>query len=572
MRGRSAPRIGRRDVGRRAGSTLGARLARRRPALGRARAVRRRVAPRTRPRRCRTARVAPPCARCSRGAHPPPRDGRAQLARSDQRESCDIAPPVVRRRRARPDRRPTGRRLAAGDPGGDRRARAHDARESRHRRRARSALADAPDAARGALPPPTRRGCRRAPGAGGRRDARTCRDRAACDGRRHPAACGRHAGASRGDPQAGAGCPASVHAPHAVERAGARPVDAGRVVRRHPGAGNPGARRRDALAGRRRRRVPPRGPDGERAPGRGRRDRRRPRRDPARDAGVRARATGPRWRRMSGRRSKAPSSTSGCRAPPPLGPGDAAPSRSPSTVDSRAIPARALLRRRRRDRGLGAARRPGRPRLPAHELAARAVRLPRAHVGDRGRREHRDGAVRPQRDPPRPPRLEREAPRLVGGLDPARPRAPLHDRGARGWPPRRAGLGREPLSAQRRRPDAHLRRPCRAGRHAARARDPARHGAHPRRRVRLRQAPRRCRLEGVLRRWGVATAVRAGRRSRPGMAGVLTAASGRTLAPGGDRGAHDRRRRETGARPSRAGRGPPRHGAFCAARHHRAER
>ena len=129
-------------------STLGARLARHRPALGRARAVRRRVAPRTRPRRRRTARVAPPCARCSRGAHPPPRDGRAQLARSDQRESRDIAPPAVRRRRARPDRRPPrGAPLPAILAGIDELERTTLVNRG-IAAEARRALADAPDAAR----------------------------------------------------------------------------------------------------------------------------------------------------------------------------------------------------------------------------------------------------------------------------------------------------------------------------------------------------------------------------------------------------------------------------------------
>ena len=157
-------------------------------------------------------------------------DGRAQLARSDQREGRDTAPPAVRRGRARPDRRPA--RGAARSPavlaGIDELERATlvnrgiAAELGARSRTLQTQLARLSRLARAA------RG-RRAPGA--RRPSRRASvppTRAARDGRRHPAARGRHRRASRRDRERAQAAQRSVHAPHAVERAGARPRRAGR--------------------------------------------------------------------------------------------------------------------------------------------------------------------------------------------------------------------------------------------------------------------------------------------------------------------------------------------------------
>ena len=153
------------------------------------------------------------------------------------------------------------------------------------------------------------------------------------------------------------------------------------------------------------------------------------------------------------------------------------------------------------------------------------------HRGDRARRAHRRGALRPQRVPSGRARVEREGSGLVGGAHAARARLPLPHGGPRRRHARRLHLARRPVPQGTRRPD-----PPGAGRRAAcrrRApgRDHPRDGMDPRRRVGLRQSARCSGMEAVVRRDRDAAPVGARRRARPGMGSAEDAASRRRPAP-----------------------------------------
>ena len=268
--------------------------------------------------------------------------------------------------------------------------------------------------------------------------------------------------------------------------------------------------------------------DGERPARRCRRGRRRPDRDPARHARVRPGLRPGGRRRRRRRRSRATSSTSGCRAPPPRARGGGGPSRSPSTVSGRAsasslaIVAPCVRPRRSPLAAPAAAHATLRTRRSPHALRAPWLSLGRtaAFAVDL-----RTGAVLFAHNASRPvvPASNEKLPVAWAALTRLGPGFRFHTEVLGAGDARGATWRRRPLAEGPRRSDARSRRPRRARGHGAGARDHARHGLDPRRRVVLRHAAAaRPGWKRVLRRRSRArrsprsssTAPAAGRRSR----------------------------------------------------------
>ena len=367
-----------------------ARVARDRGALGRARALRRRVVPRTRP-------VAAAGSSGDGGAGGGPRpDARPGGDRPSARwrRRREIAT-LLRRLYMDGDADPIAVLLGARSlPGCSRGSTGSSARRSRNRRLAaeaertqrtlrveprRLARARAELAARGAACGPAVDGLEAATAAkrhDDRRDpaaAASTRARvAALESRAQAAQCG----ASRADERSRARASGPLAAPAQSVTASAAAAPASAPAARDDG--------RDAR--RRRGRLPPARPHGERPAGRRRRDRRRPVRDPARHAGLR-----PRLR--AGRRGRRRLGDQGGHHRPldaehrgGAGLGAAHRHDHRLRLAAGATPARALLGRDRRD-GRRRRRRAavGRPRDAAHEDPPLAVPLARADGRDRGR-------------------------------------------------------------------------------------------------------------------------------------------------------------------------------------------